>query len=162
MPSFRIYSNRQKVINKHEIINIPFYVQPSEENIEIGNTPLINQCDIKIINFPFDIQPSEENIEIGNVPLNICILGVTATINNNDVDFTYDINILTSLRNNNNTEYPIINCRSLNILKGTNKGSGFFLNNINCYSQTAVSIRPFKNNMNIPLTGVVTFHYYQM
>ena len=164
MSSFRIYNNRQKREIK---INIPFYVQPPIEenivntslNIEIGNTPL-NQCIIKIINIPFNVQQSEENIEIGNIPLNIHILGVTSTINNNEVDFTDDINILTILKNNN-TEYPAIVGR-LSILKGTNNGCGFFLNNINFFAQTSVFIRPKKNNMNIPLTGILTFHYYQM
>ena len=116
MSSFRIYNNRQK--HEIKIINIPFYVQPPIEenivntslNIEIGNTPL-NQHIIKIINIPFDVQQSEENIEIGNIPLNIHILGVTSTINNNEVDFTDDINILTMLKNNNNTEYPAITGR---------------------------------------------------
>ncbi len=136
MTSFRIYNNIQKVINKREI---------------------------KIINIPFNYQPEGESefVEIGNVPLNISLLGVTATINDNDVDLTYNISIQVFIKNKLDSEAGFV-VTDLIILKNNNKGCGSPAYPSNNEAQTTVCIRADKNDSIIPLTGVLTFHYYQM
>ena len=137
MASFRINNNIPKTIVTPQIktLNIPFTTQVSGTN------------------------PDPDETFIGNIPYNISILGCTATIINQDLDYKKIIKFSIKI---DSQDLSGITC-NITIPANELNGSCIATKNVNEDKQNKVYVLAIKeSNVGLVLTGTFTINYFQM